>query len=67
MARKGYPAELPRRALDLVAAQKPVAKVRDADAGDQSICPWRRQERIEWPGYGMDPAGLEPAASSVPR
>jgi hypothetical protein len=37
MARKGYPAEFRRRALDLVAAGKSVAEV-----SDQSIYTWRR-------------------------
>ena len=38
MARKGYPAEFRRRALDLVAAGKPVAEVaRLLEVSDQSI------------------------------
>lgn len=41
MARKGYPAEFRRRALDLVAAGKPVAEVaRLLEVSDQSIYTW---------------------------
>ena len=48
MARKGYPAEFRRRALDLVAAGKPVAEVaRLLEVSEQSIYSWRRQERID--------------------
>jgi transposase len=48
MARKGYPAEFRRRALDLVAAGKPVAEVaRLLEVSDQSISSWRRQELID--------------------
>ena len=50
MARKGYPAEFRRRALDLVAAGKPVAEVaRLLEVSDQSIYSWRRQELIDQP------------------
>lgn len=45
MERKGYPAEFRRRALDLVAAGKPVREVvRLLEVSDQSIYVWRRQE-----------------------
>ena len=48
MARKGYPAEFRRRALDLVAAGKPVREVaRLLEVSDQSIYTWRRQELID--------------------
>lgn len=44
----GYPAEFRRRALDLVAAGKPVADVaRLLEVSDQSIYSWRRQELID--------------------
>src|SRR5262245_64800905 len=58
MARRGYPAEFRRRALDLVAAGKTVAEVgRLLEVSDQSICTWRRQELIdrgELPGLGSE-------------
>jgi transposase-like protein len=58
MARKGYPAEFRRRALDLVAAGKPVAEVaRLLEVSDQSIYSWRRQELIdrgELPGLSSE-------------
>jgi transposase-like protein len=58
MARKGYPAEFRRRALDLVAAGKPVADVaRLLEVSDQSISSWRRQELIdrgELPGLSSE-------------
>jgi transposase-like protein len=48
MARKGYPVEFRRRALDLVAAGKTVAEVaRLLEVSDQSIYSWRRQELID--------------------
>jgi transposase-like protein len=48
MARKGYPAEFRRRALDLVASDKTVAEVaRLLEVSDQSIYTWRRQELID--------------------
>jgi len=48
MARKGYPAEFRRRALDLVEAGKSVAEVaRLLEVSDQSIYAWRRQEQID--------------------
>ncbi len=58
MARKGYPAEFRRRALDLVAAGKPVAEVaRLLEVSDQPIYMWRRQELIdrgELPGLSSE-------------
>jgi transposase-like protein len=58
MARKGYPAEFRRRALDLVAAGRPVADVaRLLEVSDQSIYSWRRQELIdrgELPGLASE-------------
>ena len=58
MARKGYPAEFRRRALDLVAAGKPVREVaRLLEVSDQSIYSWRRQELIdrgELPGLSSE-------------
>jgi transposase len=60
MARKGYPAEFRRRALDLVAAGKTVAEVaRLLEVSDQSIYSWRRQELID--------RGELPGLSSVER
>lgn len=48
MGRRGYPAEFRRRALDLVAAGKPVREVaRLLGVSDQSIYSWRRQEQID--------------------
>ena len=48
MGRKGYPAEFRRRALDLVAAGKPVREVaRLLDVSDQSIYSWRRRDLID--------------------
>jgi len=61
MARKGYPAEFRRPALDLVAAGKTVAEVaRLLDVSDQSIYTWRRQaliDRGELPGLGSAERG----------
>src|SRR6266508_62324 len=60
MARKGYPVEFRRRALDLVAAGKTVAEVaRLLEVSDQSIYTWRRQELID--------RGELPGLSSVER
>ena len=58
MARKGYPAEFRRRALDLVAAGKTVTEVaRLLEVSSQSIYTWRRQELIdrgELPGLNSE-------------
>src|SRR3954447_4887051 len=55
MPRKGYPPEFRRRALDLVAAGKPVAEVAPLlEVSDQSIYARRRQELVdrgELPGF----------------
>ena len=48
MGRKGYPIEFRRRALDLVAAGRPITDVaRDLDISSQSIYRWQRQDRID--------------------
>src|SRR5262249_6734802 len=48
MARKGYPAEFRRRALDLVADRETGGEVaRLLEVSDQSIYTWRRQELID--------------------
>ena len=48
MARKGYPAEFRRRALDLVEAGKSVTEVaRLLEVSNESIYTWRRQEQID--------------------
>jgi transposase len=48
VGRRGYPAEFRRRALDLVAAGKPVREVaRLLEVSDQSIYSWRRQQLID--------------------
>ena len=58
MGRKGYPAQFRRRALDLVAAGRPITDVaRDLDISSQSIYRWQRQDRID--------EGLEPGAASA--
>ena len=58
MGRKGYPVEFRRRALDFVAAGRPISDVaRDLDICSQSSYPWERQDRID--------EGLEPGTTSV--
>ena len=53
--RHGYPAELRRRVVDLLATGRKVADVaRDLGVSEQAIYGWRRQERID---RGLD-AGL---------
>ena len=48
MARKGYPAEFRRRALDLVAAGRRVREVALLlEVSEQSIYSWRRQDLID--------------------
>ena len=48
MARKGFSAEFRRRALDLVAAGRPVVEVaRLLEVSVHSIYAWRRQEQID--------------------
>jgi transposase-like protein len=56
MARKGYPLEFRRRALELVAAGTVAAVARLLEVSDQSIYTWRRQELIdrgELPGLSL--------------
>ena len=51
--RRGYPAELRRRVVDLLATGRKVADVaRDLGVSEQVIYGWRRQERID---RGLDP------------
>ena len=51
--RRGYPAELRRRVIDLLATGRKVADVaRDLGISEQAIYGWRRQERID---RGLDP------------
>jgi len=60
MARRGYPAEFRRRALDLVAAGRKVRDVsRDLGISEQTIYTWRRQARID--------DGEEPGLTSEER
>ena len=48
MGRRGYPAELRRRVLDLVSAGRSVADIaRDLGISDQTVYGWQRQERID--------------------
>jgi transposase len=48
LGRQGYSAEFRRRVLDLLATGRNVASVaHDLDISDQSICNWRRQDRID--------------------
>ncbi|MEJ7658119.1 MAG: transposase [Hymenobacter sp.] len=62
MGRQGYPAEFRRRVLDLLAAGRSVASVaHDLDVSDQTICNWRRQDRID---RGLQP-GLSTAENAV--
>ncbi len=57
MGRRGYPAEFRRKVLDLVESGRPVADVAKAlGISDQTICSWRRQDRID--------KGLEPGLTS---
>ena len=48
MPRRGYPPELRRRALELIASGRKVVDVaRDLGISDQTLYTWRRQERID--------------------
>ncbi len=48
MGRPGYPAELRRRVLDLLAEGRSVASVaHDLEVSDQTIYNWRRQDRVD--------------------
>ena len=58
--RRGYPAELRRRVIDLLGTGRKVADVaRDLGASEQAIYGWRRQERID--------RGLEPGLSTAEK
>jgi transposase-like protein len=58
VGRKGYSPEFRRRALDLVAAGRPVVEVaRQLEVSVHSIYAWRRQEQIdrgELPGLSSE-------------
>jgi transposase-like protein len=57
MGRRGYPLGFRRRALDLIDAGRKVVDVaRDLDVSEQTLCTWRRQDRID--------RGLEPGTTS---
>lgn len=61
MGRRGYPAGFRRRVLDLVEAGRRVAEVaQDLGITEQTICNWRRQDRID---RGLE-AGLTTAERS---
>ena len=56
--RRGYPAELRRRVVDLLDAGRKVSDIaRDLGVSEQTISGWRRQERVD--------RGLEPGLSTV--
>ena len=58
--RRGYPAELRRRVVDLLATGRKVADVaRDLGVSEQAIYGWRRQEQID--------RGLEPGLSTAEK
>ena len=58
MDRRGYPLEFRRRALNLLEAGCMVVNVeRDLDVSEQTLCNWRRRERID--------RSLEPGATSL--
>ena len=58
--RRGYPAELRRRVVDLLATGRKVADVaRDLGVSEQAVYGWRRQERID--------RGLEAGVSTPER
>ncbi len=58
MGRKGYSVEFRRRALELVAAGRPIIDVvRDLVISSQSMYRWQRHDRID--------EGLEPGATSA--
>ena len=55
--RRGYPAELRRRVIDLLATGRKVADVaRDLGVSEHAIYGWRRQEQVD--------RGLEPGLST---
>ena len=48
MGRQGYSVEFRRKVLDLLAAGRSVASVaHDLDISDQTVCNWRRHDRID--------------------
>ena len=48
MGRRGYPAEFRQRVLKLVASGRKVHEVaRDLGISGQTVCTWRRQERVD--------------------
>jgi transposase len=58
--RRGYPAELRRRVVDLLATGRRVADVaRDLGVSEQAIYGWRRQEQVD--------RGLEPGLSTAEK
>ena len=58
--RRGYPVELRRRVVDLLATGRKVADVaRDLGVSEQAIYGWRRQEQID--------RGLEPGLSTAEK
>ena len=58
--RRGYPGELRRRVVDLLATGRKVADVaRDLGVSEQAIYGWRRQEQID--------RGLEPGLSTAEK
>ena len=58
--RRGYPAELRRRVVDLLVTGRKVADVaRDLGVSEQAIYGWRRQEQID--------RGLEPGLSTAEK
>ena len=58
--RRGYPSELRRRVVDLLATGRKVADVaRDLGVSEQAIYGWRRQEQID--------RGLEPGLSTAEK
>jgi transposase len=60
VGQRGYPPEFRRKVLDLVEAGRQIAEVAQAlGISDQSICSWRRQDRID--------RGLEPGLTSAEK
>ena len=60
MGRRGYPAELGRRVLELVAGGRKVRDIaNDLGISDQTVYDWRRQDRIDM--------GVEPGLTTVER
>lgn len=60
MGRRGYPPEFRRKVLDLIESGRKVADVAlDLGISEQSICTWRRQDRID--------KGVLPGLTSVEK